>query len=68
MDEGQPRRLDQLGVKRNRKLIVHPHVQLGKMSYRTSRMHVLPALNTQFRHERGSFEKGGHGGDPDQSL
>jgi hypothetical protein len=64
MDERQPRRLDQLGVKHNRELIVHPHGQLGAMSYRMNRRTVHAALNTQFGQEPANYEKGGHGGDP----
>jgi hypothetical protein len=65
MDERQPGRLDQLGVKYNRELSVRPQRQLGSMSYRTNRSTVHAALNTQFGQERANHEKGGHGGDPD---
>jgi hypothetical protein len=65
MDERQPGRLDQLGVKYNRELSVRPQRQLGAMSYRMNRWTVHAALTTQFSQERANYEKGGHGGDPD---
>jgi hypothetical protein len=65
MDERQPRRVDQLGVKPHGELSVRPRRQLGSMSYRMNRSTVHAALNTQFGQERANHEKGGHGGDPD---
>ena len=62
MDERQPRRLDQLGVKPNGGLIMHRHGQLGAMSDRMNRT-VHAALNAKFGQERDSHEIGGHGGD-----
>jgi hypothetical protein len=65
MDAGQPRRLDQLGVKHNRESIGTRQNSLGTMNFRSSRRDIHPTLITQFRQEPNSYEKGGHGVNPD---
>jgi hypothetical protein len=65
MDERQPRRLDQLGVKHNRESIGTRPNSLLTMNLPSSRRDIHPTLMTQFRQESDSYEKGGDGVNPD---
>jgi hypothetical protein len=65
MDPGQPRCLDELGVKHNRESIGSRPNSLGTMNYRISRRHIYSTVTTQFRQEPDGYEKGGHGVNPD---
>jgi hypothetical protein len=67
MDAGQPRRLDQLGVKLNAESLGSRLSILGTSSSRVSRRHVRWTLTKQFRMESHRYDKGGHGVNPDQS-
>jgi hypothetical protein len=61
MDERQPRRLDQLGVKHKRGSIGTRTNSLLTMDLPSSRRDIHPTPITQFRQESVSYEEGGHG-------
>ena len=65
MDAGQPRRLDQLGVKHNRESIGTRRNSLGTMNFRSNGRDIHTTLITQSRQQSNNYEKGGHGVNPD---
>jgi hypothetical protein len=65
MDEGQPRRLDQLGVSRE-SLGTRPNILETKNS-RISQ-HICSTMNQQLHQGPDGYEKGGNGVNPNESC